>query len=42
VNTVDAFRNVVDTDGKKKGAVLLLIKRRGQNIVETVPIEEKK
>jgi len=41
VNTVDAFRNVVETDGKKKGALLLLIKRRGQNIVKTVPIGDK-
>jgi serine protease Do len=41
VDSVDAFRRVVDTEGKAKGVVMMLIKRRGQNIVKTMPIPEE-
>ncbi|MDD4952707.1 MAG: DegQ family serine endoprotease [Desulfovibrionaceae bacterium] len=39
---VDQFRKIVDSDGKAKGAVMLLIKRQGRNIFITLPLEDKK
>ncbi len=38
VNTVKALRDVVDSDGKAKGVVMLLIKRQGRNVFRTVPL----
>ena len=42
VNTMDEFRKIVDTEGKDKGAIMMLIKRRGQNLFRTIPLDEKK
>jgi serine protease Do len=38
VNTVRAFRDVVDGDGKAKGVVMLLVKREGRNLFRTIPL----
>ena len=38
VNTVKAFREVIEGDGKAKGVVMLLIKRQGRNVFRTVPL----
>jgi serine protease Do len=38
VNTVQAFRDVIEGDGKEKGVVMLLIKRQGRNVFRTVPL----
>lgn len=38
VNTVQAFREVIEGDGKEKGVVMLLIKRQGRNVFRTVPL----
>ena len=39
VNTVKEFLEVLERDGKEKGVVMLLIKRRGQNVFRTIPLE---
>ncbi|MFW5836807.1 MAG: DegQ family serine endoprotease [Desulfovibrionaceae bacterium] len=41
VNSVGVFSRVVETEGRDKGVLMLLIKRRGQNIVKTVPLSEQ-
>ncbi len=38
VNTVQDFDKVLESDGKKKGVVMLLLKRRKQNIFRTIPL----
>ncbi len=38
INSVGDFNRVVTGDGKKKGVVMFLIKRQGQNIFRTVPL----
>ncbi len=38
VNTVQAFRDVIEKDGKEKGVIMLLIKRQGRNVFRTVPL----
>ena len=38
VNTVKAFKDVIEGDGKEKGVVMLLIKRQGRNVFRTVPL----
>jgi serine protease Do len=38
VNTVKALRAVVDSDGKEKGVIMLLIKRQGKNLFRTIPL----
>jgi serine protease Do len=38
VNTVKAFREIIEGDGKEKGVVMLLIKRQGRNVFRTVPL----
>lgn len=38
VNTVKAFRELIEGDGKEKGVVMLLIKRQGRNVFRTVPL----
>ncbi len=42
VNSPDDFKSVVNDDGKKKGVVMLLIKRQRQNIFRTVPLKDLK
>ncbi|WP_461832906.1 DegQ family serine endoprotease [Desulfothermus sp.] len=39
LNTVGDLREVIEKDGKKKGALLLLIKRKGQTIFRTIPLK---
>ena len=41
VMNVSQFRSIVDTDGKKKGVVMLLIKRQGQNIFRTIALDKE-
>ncbi len=38
VNTVAAFKSVLDGDAKKKGVVMLLLQRKGQNVFRTIPL----
>jgi serine protease Do len=38
VNTVKAFKDVIEGDGKEKGVVMLLVKRQGRNVFRTVPL----
>lgn len=38
VDTVKAFREVVDSDGKAKGVIMLLVKRQGKNLFRTIPL----
>jgi serine protease Do len=38
VNTLDAFRAVLQDDARKKGVVMLLVLRGGQNVFRTIPI----
>ncbi|MBU4527015.1 MAG: DegQ family serine endoprotease [Desulfomicrobium sp.] len=38
VNTVKAFRELIEGDGKEKGVIMLLIKRQGRNVFRTVPL----
>ncbi len=38
VNTVQAFKAVIEGDGREKGVVMLLIKRQGRNVFRTVPL----
>jgi serine protease Do len=40
VNTVEDLRNVIKRD-KKRGAVMLLIKRQGQNLFVALPLDKK-
>jgi len=40
VNSPGEFKTLAETDGKTKGAVMLLIKRQRQNIIRTVPVGE--
>jgi serine protease Do len=42
VNTPEDFKTVVAEDGKKKGVIMLQIKRQRQNIFRTVPLAESK
>jgi serine protease Do len=42
VSTVEAMRSVVEHDGKDKGVVMLLIKRQGQNVFRTIPLDDGK
>ncbi|MYL85250.1 Do family serine endopeptidase [Desulfovibrio aerotolerans] len=42
VSSPDDFKKVVAEDGKKKGVVMLLIKRQSQTVFRTVPIGESK
>jgi len=39
LNTVNDLREVIEKDAKKKGALLLLIKRKGQTIFRTIPLK---
>ena len=39
LNTVGDLREVIEKDAKKKGALLLLIKRKGQTIFRTIPLK---
>lgn len=38
IETIAALKSVVDGDGSKKGVIMLLIKRQGQNMFRTIPI----
>lgn len=40
VNSVNDLSQVIKEDGKDKGVVMLLLKRRGQNLFRTIPVEE--
>lgn len=42
VNSMNALRKVLDSDAKKKGVLLLLIKRDGQNIIRTISLDKDK
>ena len=42
VSSPDDFKKVIAEDGKKKGVVMLLIKRQSQTIFRTVPIGDSK
>jgi serine protease Do len=42
VSTVAEFNKILEQDARKKGVVLLLIKRGQQNLFRTVPLPEKK
>ncbi len=39
VNTIQDFDKILETDGRSKGVVMLLIKRRKQNIFRTIPLK---
>ena len=39
VNSPAEVEKVIESDAKKKGAALLLLMRRGQNLFVTVPVE---
>ena len=41
VSTVAAFRKVLESEGKAKGVVMLLVKRQGQNVFRTIPLDAK-
>ncbi len=41
VNSVAAFRKVLESEGKAKGVVMILVKRQGQNVFRTLPLEKK-
>ena len=42
VNTPEEFKKIVAEDGKKKGVVMLQIRRQGQTVFRTVPLAESK
>ncbi|QLA15965.1 Do family serine endopeptidase [Desulfolutivibrio sulfoxidireducens] len=42
VGSVDAFTKAVKEDGRKKGVVMLLVKRQGQNLFRTIPVTDAK
>ncbi|MEF3696914.1 Do family serine endopeptidase [Desulfolutivibrio sp.] len=42
VTSVDAFTKAVKEDGRKKGVVMLLIKRQGQSLFRTIPVTDGK
>ncbi|GAB6888088.1 DegQ family serine endoprotease [Desulfothermus okinawensis JCM 13304] len=39
LNSVDDLKEVIEKDAKKKGALLLLIRRKGQTIFRTIPLK---
>jgi serine protease Do len=39
VNNVAEFQKIVREDGKKRGVVMLLLKRQGRNIFRTIPLD---
>ena len=39
LNTMNDLKEVIEKDAKKKGALLLLIKRKGQTIFRTIPLK---
>jgi serine protease Do len=39
VNSLKAFKDILDGDARDKGVLLLLIKRNGQNIIRTISLE---
>ncbi|MFW5722114.1 MAG: DegQ family serine endoprotease [Desulfohalobiaceae bacterium] len=41
VDSVGEFRQVLETDARQKGVVMLLLKRRGQNFFVTIPMDEE-
>lgn len=41
INSISELKKVIETDAKKKGAVLLLIKRRGQTIFRSIEVQDK-
>jgi len=40
VGSPEAFKKILDEDARKKGAALLLILRRGQNLFLTIPVDK--
>jgi serine protease Do len=42
VSSVDAFTKTVKEDGRKKGVVMLLLKRQGQSLFRTIPVTDGK
>ena len=42
VDTLDQFRKILDGEGKKKGVLLLLLRRSGQNLFVTIPLKDNR
>ncbi|SMF05412.1 DegQ family serine endoprotease [Desulfovibrio gilichinskyi] len=42
VNTLAQLRKIIDTEGKERGLVMLLIKRQGGNIFRTIELDKQK
>lgn len=40
ISSVSAFEKVLKEEGSEKGVVIVLLKRRGQNIFRTIPLEK--
>lgn len=41
VNSIDDLQKIINTEGKKRGLVMLLMKRQGHNIFRTIELEDK-
>lgn len=41
VDSIDALQEIINTEGKKRGLVMLLLKRQGQNIFRTIELQDK-
>ena len=41
LKNVDDLKKIVESEGRRKGVVMFLLKRQGQNIFRTVPISDK-
>jgi serine protease Do len=41
VNSVQAFKEILEDEGEKKGVLLLLVQRRGRSIFVSVPVPER-
>ncbi|WP_031480127.1 Do family serine endopeptidase [Maridesulfovibrio frigidus] len=42
VNTIEDLRKIINSEGKERGLVMLLIKRQGRNIFRTIELAPKK
>ena len=40
VSSIDQFNKIVNEEGKKKGAILLLVKRQGRNMIIPIPFKK--
>jgi len=41
VKTPGEFKKLVETEGKRKGVIMLLLKRQGQNLFRTIPLDKE-